>query len=73
MARSEISLKPKETFRNVSILTLCAWQQAEPILMSTPSHCKSQQELLVTPHAPPALLATGTDNPFESVMLITTE
>lgn len=42
-ARNEIKRKPKEMFRNVSLLMLCACQQAELVLTSTTPHCKSQQ------------------------------
>lgn len=42
-ARNEIKRKPKEMFRNVSLLMLCACQQAELVRTSTTPHCKSQQ------------------------------
>lgn len=43
VAQNEIKRKPKEIFRNVSLLMLCACQQAEPVLTSTTPHSKSQQ------------------------------
>lgn len=45
VAQNAIKWKPKEKFRNVSVLMPCACQQAEPILMSTTPRCKSQQRI----------------------------
>lgn len=73
VAQNEIKWKPKETFRNVSVLMLCACQQAEPILMSTTPDCKGQHRITGYTPCSASPFTPVTDNPCQSEMLITTE